>query len=152
MTVFKKVSKTEFDAFIVAYPRKLERNVNAIFEPPNINYNDFERAPYWPDSVVASYQAFTSYEDDTPCNYQILADLNTPPDIPDRSDKTPLFDRNGVQIKEGDRIRAHWGYSSFAGEMWREHTVLIRNKGTKYETWSFDDCHNHLRGFDFERI
>lgn len=149
---FKKVTKAEFDAFIAAYPRKLVRNVSTICEPPNVNFNDFERAPYWPDSVVASFMA-----DATPSNYHVIADINAPVDDDGTRDTaTPLLDKNGREVKEGDRIRKHWGssYSPETGNVQhhREHTVLIRDKATKYESWSMDDCHNRLRGSEFEII
>jgi len=60
---------------------------------------------------------------------------------------TILRDKNGRIVKEGDRIRALWGEATYC-----EHTVVIRNRGTKHERWSFDNCHNPLRGFDFEII
>jgi hypothetical protein len=50
---FKTVSKAEFDAFIAAYPRKLVRDVAAMYEPPLLTFNDFTLAPKWPQSVVA---------------------------------------------------------------------------------------------------
>ena len=51
--LFKQVSKAEFDAFIRQYPRKLDKDVCGIFEPPMISWNDFTLAPMWPESVVA---------------------------------------------------------------------------------------------------
>ena len=59
---------------------------------------------------------------------------------------TILRDKNGRIVKEGDRIRALWCGT------YCEHTVVIRGRGTKYERWSFDNCHNALRGFEFEII
>ena len=50
----RPVSKEEFEAFLAAYPRPLERDVFGACEPPAVSYNDFERAPMWPDSIVAS--------------------------------------------------------------------------------------------------
>jgi hypothetical protein len=51
----KPCTKTEFDAFIAAYPRKLERNVFMAGDPPLVTYNDFSDGKVWPDSVVASH-------------------------------------------------------------------------------------------------
>lgn len=157
MSKFKSVTKDEFEVFLDKYPRKLVRNVTSICEPPLVSFNDFERAPYWPDSVVAKYVAFTSYEDDRPTNFSIISDVAAPiEDDGTRDTDNPVFDKNGLQVKEGDRIRAHWGGSfTLEGghiEHFREHTVEIKDKGTKYERWSFDDCYNNLRGFDFEVI
>jgi hypothetical protein len=50
----KKVTRAEHDAFLAAYPRKLERDVVRFFEPPLIQHNDFTLGK-WPESVVASY-------------------------------------------------------------------------------------------------
>ena len=50
----KKVSKSEFQEFINNYPRKLERDICGISDPPSITYNDFELANRWPYSVVAN--------------------------------------------------------------------------------------------------
>lgn len=52
---FREVTEVEFDAFLAAYPRKLERDVNMTCDPPFVTYNDFTMAPAWPESVVASY-------------------------------------------------------------------------------------------------
>ena len=49
----REVTREEFDAFIAVYPERLDKNVTAIFEPPILSYNDFVKAPKWPDSVVA---------------------------------------------------------------------------------------------------
>jgi hypothetical protein len=54
MTTPSKVTKEEFDAFIKAYPRPLERDVNATVEPTCVTFNDFTLGD-WPKSVVASY-------------------------------------------------------------------------------------------------
>lgn len=51
--MFRQVSKVEFDAFVKNYPAPLERDVAAMFEPPLLTFNDFRRAPNWPESVVA---------------------------------------------------------------------------------------------------
>ena len=52
--IYKEVSEEEFLHFINNYPRKLERDVTGICDPPAISYNDFELADCWPYSVVAS--------------------------------------------------------------------------------------------------
>ena len=48
----KKVGKDEYLKFIGEYPRRLERDVCGISEPPLVTYNDFTRGK-WPESVVA---------------------------------------------------------------------------------------------------
>ena len=55
----KRVSKSEFQEFINNYPRKLERDVCGISDPPSITYNDFELANRWPYSVVANTWAYS---------------------------------------------------------------------------------------------
>lgn len=141
----RDVSKDEFAAFLKAYPRKLERDVYAACEPPMVTYNDFERAPYWPDSIVASTSTEGTF-------FRIIADINSPvPDDGKRDTDTPLLDRHGIALSEGDRIRVHWGWSA-TGEIWREHTATIRDKGTKYEAWSPHDCANKLRSMTFEVV
>lgn len=51
--VLHRCTKAEFQAFLVAYPRPLVRDVFGAFEPPLLTYNDFTLGA-WPDSVVAS--------------------------------------------------------------------------------------------------
>lgn len=63
--ITKKVTKEEFMEFIKNYPRKLERDVCGISDPPAVSYNDFELANRWPYSVVAS----TFLYDDNPDSY-----------------------------------------------------------------------------------
>lgn len=163
-TEFKAVSKLEFDAFLSSYPRKLERDVYGACEPPLVTWNDFDRAPYWPDSVVAKVAAG---------KYLVIYDIDAPvPDDGKRDTDQPVTDRHGRVVQEGDDIIAVWGASSVRGSPWdtdrdyyselpneygtytkyRRQKVVIRDKGTKYERWSFDDCANDLRGFDFEII
>lgn len=50
----KEVSEVEWRAFLEKYPRKLVRDVFAVCEPPYVTFNDFELAPKWPESIVAS--------------------------------------------------------------------------------------------------
>ena len=50
----KKVSKEEFENFIKIYPKSLEYDFCAMYEPPIGTYNDFSTGKVWPDSVVAS--------------------------------------------------------------------------------------------------
>lgn len=161
MTKFKEVSKDEFEAWLKGYPRKLERNVTNICEPPLINFNDFERAPYWPDSVVASYSAAYNPEaGDLPSNYRVLIDIDAPvvSDSKPDTDK-PLVDNNGVVLAEGDQVDANWGFGpsnstvhdrtyNAEGRYVVRETICIRNKGTIYEHWSFESCHNLVSGFD----
>ena len=59
--ITKKVSKEEFYNFIKNYPRKLEKDVWGISEPPSISYNDFQLANRWSYSVIAYTWA---YDDD----------------------------------------------------------------------------------------
>ena len=49
----RKVTKEEFDKFIESYPKYLNTDVYAAFEPPLVSYNDFTKGN-WPKSVVAS--------------------------------------------------------------------------------------------------
>jgi hypothetical protein len=67
----RKVNKEEFDKFVAEYPRPLERNVAAMYEPPLCSYNDSTLGE-WPESVVAWHHAFTSYDDPTPEGFHIL--------------------------------------------------------------------------------
>jgi len=53
MSDTRVVSKTDFDAFLAAYPHPLARNVSGIFEPPILCYHDWTVGKEW-DSVVAS--------------------------------------------------------------------------------------------------
>lgn len=55
MKSLKPCTKEEFDAFLAAYPRRVERDVYMAGEPPLVTYNDFSLAPAWPQSVVASH-------------------------------------------------------------------------------------------------
>lgn len=61
----KQVSKAEFIEFLKNYPKKLDRDVYGICDPPSITYNDFVLANRWPYSVVASTFAY----DDNPDGY-----------------------------------------------------------------------------------
>ena len=70
--VFKEVSKEEFNNFIKNYPRKLNRDVCGISDPPAISYNDFELANRWPYSIVAS----TMHYSDDPNDYWYEAPEN----------------------------------------------------------------------------
>ena len=49
-------TEAEMRAHVAAWPRPLERDVFAAFDPPLVTYNDFAFG-VWPDSVVASYHA-----------------------------------------------------------------------------------------------
>lgn len=62
--IYKRISKIEFYKFIISYPRKLERDVYGVCDPPVVTYNDFELGN-WPDSVVAK----TWLYDDNPKEY-----------------------------------------------------------------------------------
>lgn len=63
--ITKNVTKEEFKEFIKNYPRKLEKDVCGISDPPAVSYNDFELANRWPYSIVAS----TFLYDDNPDDY-----------------------------------------------------------------------------------
>lgn len=165
MANFKSVTEAEFKKFIGEYPNKLEVNVTTICEPPLINYNDFTRAPYWPDSVVASY----TYGLD---NYAILEDINQPvEDNGTRDTDTRIFDSNGIELRVGDVVKKWWGsstvgpdddfyksicfnpkdqfeYDSETGLWNRYHyeRITIQDSGTKYERWGFESCANLARG------
>jgi hypothetical protein len=159
-TLFRDCTTAELDAFLSAYPRKLERDVATMCEPPMTTWNDFERAPRWPESVVAKWSGERC---------QVLRDIKAPPpDNGKRDAEQPLFDSQGREVKEGDTIIAKWGWGSHIPDQahpsdendiytptasgfdhFRRSKVLIRDKGTSHAYWSFDDCHNYLRGFDF---
>ncbi len=49
-------TKEELEAFVAAYPRKLDRDVFGASEPPLVTFNDFTLG-VWPDSVVAKFHA-----------------------------------------------------------------------------------------------
>lgn len=59
----KQVSKEEFEEFISSYPNELTKNINGIFEPPLITYNDFSNGIF-PDSAVAWIHFFENYPKD----------------------------------------------------------------------------------------
>lgn len=154
---FKNVNEAELQTFIAAYPRKLERDVFGACEPPLVTWNDFERAPKWPDSVVASKRAGQQ-------GGRIIADINSPvPDNGKRDTDSALTDRDGQVLLEGDRVSAVWGFGPPSTESYGRtygddgscrviETIKIRDKGTKYEAWSFESCHNNARGFDMKKV
>ena len=57
-----KVSKEDFDHYINAYPRQLEKDVTGICEPPLLTYNDFSGGRKWPESIVAKVKLYNSSE------------------------------------------------------------------------------------------
>lgn len=63
----KQVSEQEFKDFLTNYPNQLERDVNAIFDPPMVSYNDFADGKVWPESVVA-YKVLNKYRDENAVN------------------------------------------------------------------------------------
>jgi hypothetical protein len=69
--VFKEVSRAEFDAFIEAYPRKLEYDLYRIGEPPLETWNDFTLG-VWPRSIVAKHMDGGSVVD-YPWKVQVFA-------------------------------------------------------------------------------
>ena len=144
---FNSGSADEFKKFLDSYPRKLERNIFGACEPPLVTYNDFERAPYWPDSVVASCDGGGG-------GYRIISDIDAPvPDNGKRDTDTPIFDANGVEVEEGDRVIVGWGTSwSKDGATklahLREHAIYLRDPGTKYEKLCLSGCANGARRTD----
>lgn len=62
--ITKNVTKEEFKEFIKNYPRKLEKDVCGISDPPAVSYNDFELANRWPYSIVASTFLYDENPDD----------------------------------------------------------------------------------------
>jgi hypothetical protein len=141
----KALSKTEFDRWIAAYPRKLQVDVCATVEPPLVTWNDFERAPYWPDSIVARH-----VEGDF--TYNVIEDINAPVVTKRKPDLEPLFDQDGAPVQIGDTIRVEWGWDDKTGDIYKTHTVLKRDVGTPYERWGMSGCYNHLRGMTFTKI
>ena len=61
---FKDVTKQEFDEFIASYPRRLERDVCGICEPPAVSYNDWEIG-WWSRSVVANTMLYSDNPKDS---------------------------------------------------------------------------------------
>lgn len=53
-----------FNKFIKEYPRKLEKDVCGICDPPSITYNDFILADRWPYSAVANTWAYSDDPND----------------------------------------------------------------------------------------
>lgn len=51
---FSAVNRTDFDAFLKAYPRPLVRDVAGMCEPPLVTFNDFSLGK-WPECIVASH-------------------------------------------------------------------------------------------------
>jgi hypothetical protein len=67
----------------------------------------------------------------------------------------PLFDLTGVLVHEGDTVEVEWEISFKDGEQvkdLRPDTVIVRDKGTKYERWGLASCHDHLRGMGFRLL
>lgn len=63
-------TKEKFYAFVKSYPRKLERDVTAICEPPLLTYNDFTLGR-WPKSMVAKCVLNEDYDPKVPNKYFI---------------------------------------------------------------------------------
>jgi len=68
--VYRTVTKEEFDTFLRNYPRRLERDICGIGEPPLASYNDFELANRWPHSIVAQYSIEDAPEFEILINYE----------------------------------------------------------------------------------
>jgi hypothetical protein len=66
----KSCTEEEFTAFLKAYPRKLERDVNQIYEPPLVTFNDFTLGA-WPQSVVAGH-SFEGRDSLKPAHWKIV--------------------------------------------------------------------------------
>lgn len=147
---FQEVGEAAFIAFLVAYPRPLGRSAHHVYHPPLETYNDFTRAPYWPDSVVA-YR---------PVGHEggwVLADIDAPVrDDGARQTDQPTLDANGVDLRVGDRVRVLWGSSSEpnttsfgrtydeSGQCFEEHTVTLNDPGTEYERLGISGCANRI--------
>jgi len=58
----KPCTEAELLAFVAAYPRKLDRDVCQIYDPPLETFNDFALGS-WPTSVVAKSWLEDSRED-----------------------------------------------------------------------------------------
>ena len=73
----KKVSKKEFEKFLINYPNKLDIDICNISEPPYISFNDFSIGKY-PHSTVASTFLYYDnpeeylYEPESKREYKIL--------------------------------------------------------------------------------
>ena len=52
MRALREVSREQYLEFRLNYPRKLERDVYSVAEPPVVTDNDFTLGD-WPESVVA---------------------------------------------------------------------------------------------------
>lgn len=60
----KKVDKETFEKFLEDYPRRLDRDVCGISDPPTISFNDFELANRFPYSVVANTYLYSDSPED----------------------------------------------------------------------------------------
>jgi len=49
----RSVTKEEFDAFLLGYGKRLDRDVYQVSDPPVVTWNDFTLG-VWPESIVAS--------------------------------------------------------------------------------------------------
>ena len=61
---FKRVTKEEFIKFLESYPRRLERDVCGICDPPVVSYNDWELANKRPYSIIASTMLYSEDPND----------------------------------------------------------------------------------------
>jgi len=139
----KQVDKETFEKFVLNYPRNLDKDVFYACDPPLVSYNDFIRAPYWPDSIVATQVGDV---------YKILEDINAPVVSDRKPDLDPLTDQNGTVLQEGDEVIVQWGVTITANgrstPTIRRDRIKIRDEGTIYQRWSFESCHNDARGFN----
>lgn len=74
MSELSDVTKDAYEAFLLAYPRELERHVVHYAFPPVLTHNDFTLGE-WPQSVVAS-KSLAVPEYDPPIvesHYRIMA-------------------------------------------------------------------------------
>jgi hypothetical protein len=148
MTEFIEVTEQEFMDFLKNYPRVTRYNVAHMYEPPLHTFNDLERAPYWPESVVAKFADFT----DGKC-FEVLKDIDAPVVSDSKPDLEPLYDMNGVEVKIGDTVEEEGAYIATVGyEKPHRFTVIKRDIGTVYERWTPHDCWNNLRGDDFWKV
>lgn len=140
----KTLNAAEFTAWLAAYPRKLERDVYAACEPPLVTWNDFKRAPYWPDSVVARTMAESGV-------YSVIEDINAPVVSKIKPDLRPLTDANGEPVEIGDTVCVRWGWNGDDRDH-RTHVVIKNDVGTTYESWGITGCCNKLRSMSFVKV
>jgi len=90
---FREVTKDELLAWVKAYPRPLEKDLDGTCDPHRLTFNDFAVAPKWPESVVAYFYIDwgLGYPEH---GYRVLREM---PDVvaPQPKPAQPAFDDNG---------------------------------------------------------